>query len=376
MSLQIRAFVVCFFNVGILTNVIRRIYNTLAARLGSIWSYYLSSQSQAEKGLGPPLSSAPCSPAPGRRIIIIKNDTGPPRNNLFLTFDRVAPTNSAVQETSYANHGSMRGLLPNGSTPDPPPPKKRWNILKTMFTSPSNPRPGEVTPPGSSSEEAEQNPLDSSTGSDNNNKDKGSEDETISNNETQRPRTPHQPCSFRFSLEWLDRPQWPTKNRRLFPPPLPIPAQLVLQAQRARATENENSNSTTPNQDNGENKPNPDDEIRTVDSENKSKTTSTTATTTTSPPTSFPNTVSEEKASLTNPSQGQVSPPPLPPPLPPPELRDKSVVASKYAGRALAEWAMVVSECDNFFERRRDDGVPSNRLVEIPSLGVENFRNG
>lgn len=42
-----------------------------------------------------------------------------------------------------------------------------------------------------------------------------------------------------------------------------------------------------------------------------------------------------------------------------------------YAGRALAEWTLAVNECQNFFERRRHEGVPSNKLVETPNLGVE-----
>ncbi|KAK2767811.1 hypothetical protein FQN54_003970 [Arachnomyces sp. PD_36] len=306
-----------------------RIYNTLAARLGNIWSYYLTTQSQAEKGISPALSSAPCTPAPGRRIIIIKNEAAPPRNNLFLTFDRLAPLNSTVQQTSYTNHGSMRGLLSNGASSDSQPPKKRWNILKTMFSSPSNPRPGEVTPPGSSSEESEQNPLDDVSSADNNHE-KGAEDQTALD-DTQKPRTPHQTFSFRFSLEWLDRPQWPTKNRRLFPPPLPVPAQLVLQSQRARAAAS----------DQDKHEPN-----------NWNPTNAT-------PSSDLP------KEKICSPEE-----------ISPPDLVNKSLVASKYAGRALAEWAMVVSECDNFFERRRDEGVPSNHLVEIPSLGVENFRNG
>ena len=47
---------------------------------------------------------------------------------------------------------------------------------------------------------------------------------------------------------------------------------------------------------------------------------------------------------------------------------------SKYSGRALAEWALVVMECQNFFERRRAEGVPTDKLVETPTLGVETFR--
>jgi len=48
--------------------------------------------------------------------------------------------------------------------------------------------------------------------------------------------------------------------------------------------------------------------------------------------------------------------------------------SSRYAGRSLAEWAMAVHECQNFFERRKTEGVPSNKLIETPTLAVENFR--
>ena len=64
------------------------------------------------------------------------------------------------------------------------------------------------------------------------------------------------------------------------------------------------------------------------------------------------------------------------------EIRDNSplepvgVMAgpSRYAGRALAEWAILITECQNFFERRKAEGVPSYQLVETPTLGVEPFR--
>ncbi|KAF2843179.1 DUF1765-domain-containing protein [Patellaria atrata CBS 101060] len=45
-----------------------------------------------------------------------------------------------------------------------------------------------------------------------------------------------------------------------------------------------------------------------------------------------------------------------------------------YAGRALAEWTLVVNESHNFFNRRKIEGVPNNKLVETPSLGVETFK--
>jgi len=48
--------------------------------------------------------------------------------------------------------------------------------------------------------------------------------------------------------------------------------------------------------------------------------------------------------------------------------------SAKYAGRSLAEWALVVGECQSFFDRRRQEGVPGNKWVETPTLGVEAFK--
>ena len=52
----------------------------------------------------------------------------------------------------------------------------------------------------------------------------------------------------------------------------------------------------------------------------------------------------------------------------------ESVVRAKYAGRALAEWTLIIAECNNFVERRRNEGVPGLKWVEVPTLGVEGFR--
>ncbi|KAK8082106.1 hypothetical protein PG996_000887 [Apiospora saccharicola] len=43
---------------------------------------------------------------------------------------------------------------------------------------------------------------------------------------------------------------------------------------------------------------------------------------------------------------------------------------AKYSGRALAEWSLVVAECNSFIDRRRDEGVPDLQEVEVPSLGM------
>jgi len=54
--------------------------------------------------------------------------------------------------------------------------------------------------------------------------------------------------------------------------------------------------------------------------------------------------------------------------------RGDAIASSRYSGRALAEWTLIVKECQAFFDRRRNEGVPYNKLVETPTLGVESFR--
>ncbi|KAK0731553.1 hypothetical protein B0H67DRAFT_549295 [Lasiosphaeris hirsuta] len=61
---------------------------------------------------------------------------------------------------------------------------------------------------------------------------------------------------------------------------------------------------------------------------------------------------------------------------PPPTVRALRPVGiyaqgAVYAGRALAEWSLVVGECNSFVDRRRDEGVLGLSDVEVPSLSVE-----
>jgi hypothetical protein len=52
----------------------------------------------------------------------------------------------------------------------------------------------------------------------------------------------------------------------------------------------------------------------------------------------------------------------------------ESAAHARYAGRALAEWAVVLGECTRFFEQRKSEGCPGNKFVETPALNVEVFR--
>jgi hypothetical protein len=226
-------------------------------------------------------SSAPCSPAPARCLIIIRTDSHLISPSLVNSFDKFPPPSGLNQTTPYKRHSSLLNNLP---TTDPPAQnRKRWSILKTFL---GNSRPGEVTPPAGE----EMSPSDTSSIDGLSNL-TGTEEDPL-------PSAPsHQAFSFKFLLEWLDRPTWPSKNRQLSAPTLPAPAQILLQIHRG--------------------------------------------------------------------VKGEIQP--MKPAAE--ELR-----AAKYSGRALAEWALIVIECQNFFERRKEEGVPNNKLVETPTLGVESFR--
>lgn len=146
----------------------------------------------------------------------------------------------------------------------------------------------------------------------------------------------------------MDRPHWPGKNRRLFPPSLPAAAQVHLQQlrqSRINKSESENVLENAPRTEN-----NGKDDVKDGDDRDKSAT-------------------DDDARPPTPPAKDPI----VPYQVPKAAANDK-LVASKYVGRALAEWALIVAECDSFFARRRDEGVPCDRLVETPTLGVENFK--
>ncbi|KAF2191046.1 DUF1765-domain-containing protein [Zopfia rhizophila CBS 207.26] len=276
------------------TNIMR----SLSDRLRSVWSHYLWLREEAESKQSLPPSTAPCNPAPGRRFLIIRNDTpivtssGP-----FISFDGV------VQSPVSRRLSSMNAI----PEPNPRPvsaqsadsqdfaeedkSKSRWNILRNFISAPKSssksrspgPTPKENNKTSSASPHAK--PADIvPTGK-------------PATTEGQPSPSSHRSFSFRFSLEWVDKRFHNYQNMRLNPPRLPLPAQVLLQTKGINIGPVVGSKPSGP-----------------------------------------------------------------------------SAMSSRYAGRALAEWTLISHECQNFFDRRKIEGVPSNRLVETPTLAVEAFR--
>ncbi|KAJ5235196.1 uncharacterized protein N7469_004364 [Penicillium citrinum] len=321
------------------------IYETLSDRLMQVWEYYIGFQSKAEEGLVAPLSSAPCTPAPGRRIIIIRCDNQLSPVNLFVSFDRVVPPVPPEKVTSHRRSGSSDSGGSDGA-----PSKRRWGLFRSMFSSSSSNRSNDGGG-NSSSDESDSGGPEPTMTTESRCMDRHEATPNNSTDELVRPKTPHQPYFFKFSLEWMDRPQWPTKNKRLFTPCLPVASQLHVQHRRSTSECDVDSETTSTQKNNDD-----------VDSSEEPKDP-------TKPTSEAQSEIPESDTQVRTPTTKNS---PLPQ-LPPQPIYDH-LVPSKYVGRALAEWAHIVSECDSFFARRRDEGVPSDRMVETPTLGVDSFR--
>ena len=309
------------------------------ARVQSVWSHwkYLSAKANDEEHVL--LSTAPCNPAPGRRLLIIRTDTPPISTFLSLNImgSSGSSVDSATKKTTTSSHlpssdgtginaaqlleklflsldqntspskkkGLFRNLLGgrpwNGrSESQSPKPSQSPKISSQSSSRESSPSSSKDSSRHTSPERAttsrtsiyEPRPIrPTATGSP-----KPSIDRRSAKSSTEHPR--HTKAFFKFSLEFVDRrPHTIPTDIKLHPPRLPAPAQLLLQTRPTFSADVAPSQPTGP-----------------------------------------------------------------------------AVSSSRYAGRALAEWSLVVNECQNFFERRRNEGVPCNKMVETPTLGVESFR--
>jgi len=285
----------------------RIIHAMLSTRLKQTWCHFIYVQEYADRHGLPPISTTPCSPAPGRRLLIIRNDTNMGPGGAFLSFDSILRASStAGQSTAYERHSSLDSLkelvdISDGkeSSRSSSPGRKRWGLLRNinLFNSTTT----DQTPSNEPLKEkntghVEVTQGESGTGS----TDVKPKSDTASASVLQAPIPPSpqlQNLSFKFSLEWNDRSANIQRDRKLYPPRLPLPAQMWLQSK----------------------KPEPSHFI-------------------------------------------------------PSKPEGPAAGSSKYAGRALAEWAVLINECQNFFERRKYEGVMGLKRVETPTLGVEAFR--
>lgn len=280
---------------------------TLRFRLESGWCHYLylKDLSEREGFLAP--STIPCSPAPGRQLLIVRDDVQAPSSGMFLSFDSIlSPQSSSTQATAYERHSSLHSVsqtasqlarAPEGTNLPVNGGRRRWSLFKNIinFTGTTADRPQAGLPPPNilAKKEPRWNELEELAKSDRNNK-----KAFTTSSRSSELNDPYRSHSFKFSLEWFDKENNHTGNeRQLQPPKLPVAAQKL-----------------------------------------------------------FPVLCSDTRK------------------YEPRKPVGAAVGASKYAGRAFAEWSDIITECQNFFERRKNEGVPTSSKVETPTLAVESFR--
>lgn len=266
----------------------------LMLRLQESWGHFLYIQEQSRRTL----YATPSAPAPGRQLLIMRNDVQPAPAGMFLSFDGILSSYAATKVNPYERHSSLDSfsrhstyqLAKSAESRTLDGGKKRWSIFKSIMPISSLPR--DPRRPVSSPHQHDglgdvrssvRAPLGAS---------KFPVEERIGSNPIYRS------LSFKFSLEWIDRDSASNGTGRLLhPPKLPPLAHMAQELYQIK-----------------------DPEISSLKPE------------------------------------GSAAGP------------------SKYAGKALAEWALLVIECKNFFERRKAEGVPTFHMVETPTLGVEPFR--
>ncbi|KAK5681373.1 hypothetical protein LTR17_027472 [Elasticomyces elasticus] len=300
------------------------ILETLLQRLQVTWSHYLYLREQAAqtKSLLPPTN--PCNPAPGRRLLIIRTDTQAAPGGSFLSFDGLS---------------SPRSPPPTAQPPLPSFPNKRFSTLSHVVELDSRPDTAQ-----SSSDSEVASPRDKGIGGFIRKMMGGSRARSKSQGPAARPKLPP-----------------------VVEPVPPGPAQLTrsatedFQVPRPRNTSNELSVRTGM----------PVQQHRNF---------------------CFKFSLEFQPNNKHAPGPMRLYPPRLPMPaqmflqdhshkvnlaatnIMPIQPTGSSRSHATYCGRALAEWTVVVGECQSFFERRKHEGVPNNKVVETPTLGVEVFR--
>ncbi|CAJ2512723.1 Uu.00g008420.m01.CDS01 [Anthostomella pinea] len=345
-----------------------KIFVLVSARLKTVWSHYLWLKQTAEKNVTIPPSTAPSFPTPGKRFMIIRSEVPTVHQGLMVGFD-----SSSSQQDMASNPAtdfdsiSMDLADPECSSNQ----KKKWGVLGKMFsfngstsgdndldavrrdTAASRTRPplppkssnSVVSPPGSDSDSMGSSPTYEAT-----------------------------QYVFRFTLSWNAAGTMSPPNRILTRPRLPNPAQSWVTAKGrsgsppppaagrpapTRAVSGSPMPGLVASAKNAGVSEAPASQLNlstALDRQNSIELAS-------------PIDQDDDDLpmrSLTAPTQEPIITP----------VQPKAFFAStvKYAGRALAEWSLVVAECNSFVDRRRDEGVLGLSEVEVPALGVEGFR--
>ncbi|KAI5805537.1 hypothetical protein DFH27DRAFT_376784 [Peziza echinospora] len=274
----------------------QEILQTVSLRLRTSYAHHARLKEKAEKGLIAVPSTTPCLPAPGRRLIILRNDAiVPPPGVLYaenglvtlsLNLKKAMESSTSLVSTDSPPSTPIAPTTPieapkavsPAPAPAPAPAKKRWSFFRS-FSFNASETATTTTPEVPDSPRSDNSRDGDSSG-------------------MSSPVTIQRKPVFKFSLEWMAQQPFSVRDKHLPPARLPATTQAYLN-------------------------------------------------------------------SIMGEVPGMV------------DLSDcTNLTASHwtYAGRALAEWVLVIVEYENFFERRKSEGKCGDKDVETPTLGVESLR--
>lgn len=287
------------------------VLEAIQERLQTTWSHYLYLCNQAEREQSLQPVTTPCNPAPGRRLLIVRTDNQVTHNNTFLSFD---------------------GILRAGESPtqSKEPPWKRASMAANLIDT-IEMRPASAA---SSFVESESESQDKGIGGFLR-KMMGGRSKSQANTPDEKPKSsPAAPQAITRAATAEQGSSPPDTPSKPSAPPVPQFRSLSFKF----SLEFQPGNKAQPS-------------LRLFP-----------------PRLPLAAQVYLQTSSKKFHSNGAVIP------TRPAKPMGESVARSRYAGRALAEWAVVIGECQSFFERRKKEGVPSEKQVETPTLGVENFK--
>ncbi|KAI4861001.1 DUF1765-domain-containing protein [Hypoxylon rubiginosum] len=359
-----------------------KIFLVVYSRLKTVWSHYLWLKQTSEQQCKFPPSTAPSYPTPGKRFMIIRTEYPVAQPGLLIGFDSSAPPQQSNPSNPATDFDSMESM--DSADDEPTSQRKKGSILGKIFsfsgnatvsndleavrretaalrTRPTLPPKGPASPPVSDTD---------STGS--------------------SPTYEDMQYIFRFTLSWnpagtqsppnriLTRPRlpapahsWVTAKGRTGSPP-PPPAGRPAPTRAVSGSPNPGLVNSAKNADPSEVPISPHRISMAFDRRQSFSQMS---------PVDQSNDDVPLRSPVTPTSRGKdeaVGFSPITPAqesiIMPVEPKGAFAAGVKYAGRALAEWSLVVAECNSFVDRRRDEGVFGLSEVEVPTLGVEGFR--
>jgi hypothetical protein len=186
-------------------------------RLRTGYAHHLQLKEDFDHHRGKPSSTAPCLPAPGRRLVILRNDTVAATPQVGI-LDGIIPTSvpfvatpGSLLHSNTSLPSSVDSEAPSDTTTQSTSSdetststSRRWSLRSVFgFKSSAVSEKKEPQPPSRGSSSDTQDP--------------------------ERQQTPKTLASFKFSLEWMDRPP-AARERVLGLPRLPGPAHRHLES--------------------------------------------------------------------------------------------------------------------------------------------------